>query len=731
MEKTNTRPTPSLNGTLPTAPVPSMLPMPMPLADIPSDEWNLQQVMAVVRRRAWAIASVAALVMSVVVPSTFSQEAVYQGQFRLLVEPVNANDDFENITSNLNAQPQNYYSSGLDYETQIQVLQSPQLLSDVVQRLQTVYPDLDYGYLAGGISINRLGETKILEVRYQSTNPKEIQIILQQLSKTYLSYSLTERQTNLRQGIQFIDAQLPSSQDRVDQLQRELQNFRQRFDFIDPDMQASQISGQDGSLKGQRIAIDQELAKARAHFSNLQGETGAIAALNSAELYQQLLGELRQVESKIAEELTRFREGSLSIQTLRQRRANLLPLLQQEAQRVVGSEVAEAISQIQILEVQSQTLAQAESRLLQQTQQLPVLSRQYADLQRELQVATESLSRFLTTRETLQIQAAQTEIPWQLIEAPEASNTPVSPNIRRSLILGLITSTLLGLGVAFLLERLDNVYYSIEDLKDKTRLPLLGKIPFNRQLASGEATLMDFLDIAGLPFRAMPRMMVPLPQSAGQDASGMSEFAESLRVLRTNIHLLSSDQPMRSLVVTSALPGDGKSTLAIHLAQAATAMGQRVLLVDADLRHSQLHNQLGLDNFQGLSNLISAEVQIEEVLQQPQPSAEFFVITAGQIPPDPTKLLSSQKMYQLMEDFKSKFDLVIYDTPFLAGLADASLLAANSNGIILVVRLGKTNCSSLSQVLENLRLSQIPILGVVANAVRSSAVRSRAIIKRA
>ncbi|MGB3296866.1 MAG: polysaccharide biosynthesis tyrosine autokinase, partial [Phormidesmis sp.] len=652
--------------------------------------------------RAWVVAGVAAIAMALVTARTLSQKEVYQGQFRVLVEPVNAGNDVSQLTSALGEQ--RLSRSSLDYETQVQVLRSPELMEPVAEQLSKTYPELSYLSLLSGLSINRLGDTKILEVNYTGSNPVKIQVVLDQLSKTYLKYSLEERQTNLRQGINFVEGQLPELQSQVDKLQNQLEAFRRQYNFIDPEAQSSLLSKQVSRLDEQRLQLEGNRALAEQTFSNLQAQDGALAALDGAPVYQQLIGELRSVEAKIAEELTRFEPDSLSIRVLEERRNNLIPLLEQEAQRSLSTKQAIAANNLRAIATQSETLASAEGKAEQGLDQLPALIRQYTDLQRELEVATAALNRFRLTRESLEIEAAQTEIPWQLIEVPVQPTRPISPNIPRGLATGAIASLLLGLGAAFLIEKLDNVYHTVDELKAGIKLPMLGTLPFNRDLKDSQLA----------PKRSISH---GYHTYGGNDESS---FLEAMRVLHTNIRMLSSDRPIRSIIISSALPGDGKSTVATNLAQVATAMGQRVLIVDTDLRKPQIHDRLDLPNNLGLSNLIADDLPLKSVMQQFDGSGQLFVLTAGKIPPDPTKLLSSHKMQQLMGTFERCFDLVIYDAPPATGLADVSLIGQRTDGLVLVTYLGKTDKTVLKQTVETLKLAQITTLGLVANGVKIS-----------
>lgn len=687
-----------------------------PWTEEQDDDWNFQEFINIARRRVRVMAVVATTVMATVFVLTFNKKPEYESSFRLLVEPVNNDTRVLDLFKD-----PNLTKSSLDYDSQIQVLKSPEVLNVIIQELQAFYPDINYTSLSKSLNITRLGETKILEVRYRSDDPTKVKVVLDKLAQDYSNYSQENRQSYLHQGIQFVDKQLPSMKTRVDKLQRDLQLFRQKNDFIDPESQVQQINNQINILAVRRQTINQQLAQARANLASLQSKDGDTAALNNATLYQQLIGQLRQLDAQIALESSRFEEDNPVIQALKLKRKNLLPVLAQEEQRFLDVKAAEVETEVQTLEVQSQDLAKAEQKLEQKRKQLPVLARRYTELLRGLQVATDSLNRFLTTRETLQIQGAQTELNWQLIQAPSRPDNPISSSdIRRSLLMALAAGVASAIGIALLLEKLDKTYHSAHTLKEKIKLPLLGNIPYEKQLQSRQSSTSK-QKTATLTPHSFSKRIPKLATIPEQDYSKYSaEFLEALRVLYTNIQLLSSDKPIRSIIISSAIAGDGKSTVAFHLAQIATAMGQRVLLVDADFRQPVIHSLSNLNNQWGLSNLISTNLPLGEVIRPFPSMSQLSVITAGPIPPDPTKLLSSQKMKRLMEEFHNTFDLVIYDTPPLVGLADASLLASYTDGIVLLVRINTTDSFVLKRALDSLTISRVNVLGVVANGQRSN-----------
>ena len=703
---------------------------PFPWSESQTDDWNLRDFLDLVRRRALVIAGVGSMVMAVVSGVTLSKTAEYEGNFRLLVEPVsNETNGLPNLVqgnSNLTGKP------GLDYESQIQVLKSPEVMKDIVKRLQVSYPEINYGNLLSNLTINRLGNTKLIEVRYRNQDPAKIESILQQMADSYLNYSLEKRQTKLRQGLQFVDQQLPNIKNRFESLQKELEIFRRKNNFFDSNSQERQLNEQLKLLSEQRITVNQELARARSNFNSLQGEEGALAILNSAQVYQSLVLKVRDLEAQIAGESTRFLAESPSMQNLKEKRDKLLPILRQEANRAVGLKLAEVATEIRNLQQRSEILGSREKQLQIQVQKLPILVRRYTQLQQQLKVAQESLKRFVTTRENLQIEAAQTELPWQLVQAANVPQNPVSPNIQRSLILGFVASILLGIGSALLLEKLDNTYHSLEELKQKLKLPILGTIPLEKEIQKTRRQKSDrqLMRKKLSPESAKEWVSNEIPSMMAVDSKNhvveedgyfdrSPQFLEAFRILHTNIQLLNSDRQIRSFVITSAIPGDGKSTISFYLAQIAAAMGKKVLLVDADLRQPTIHGISKVKNVWGLTNLISTNMPYEQAIQQMPFSRNFSILPSGPIPPDPTKLLASEKMRKLMKDLENKYDLVVYDAPPILALADANLLSPNTDGLILVNKMQQTDRSALKQTLDNLRISRVNILGMVVNGDKS------------
>ena len=276
-----------------------------------------------------------------------------------------------------------------------------------------------------------------------------------------------------------------------------------------------------------------------------------------------------------------------------------------------------------------------------------------------------------------------------VVDPPRLPSAPVSPQPLRNLALGLVLGLLLGLGLAVLRELLDNSVKAVRDV------PALAEVPILAHLAFDPAVQKQPL-ISNLPSHA-PR-------------------AEAYRILRTNFSFIDVDHASKAFVVTSALPGEGKSTIAINAAIAMAEAGQRVLLLDADLRRPQVETVLRLAGGVGLTTLLVGSASVDEVLQVHAESG-LHVIAAGSVPPNPAELLQSRTMHEVLDDLRSRYDVIVIDAPPLLPVTDAAVLASITDGAVLVVRHGKTTRDQLTQAVARLESVESAPLGVILNMV--------------
>lgn len=720
----------------------------------PQKGLNLGPILRTIKRKALVVAIITGAVTAGAYVYSKQTPPAYKGDFRLLVEPITNEGRVVEPSALARSQGQapSQETSNLDYATQLEILQSPRMLKEIYEQAKTKYPDLNYFIFTKSFAVQRyVGEnptqtdrTKLIQVAYSAEKPQEVLDVLNIAAAKYLKYSLEERRSRIGEGVKFIDDQLPELQTRVETLQSQLQRLQQQYKLSDPKAQGDALFAQARKTAEDQAITSGLLREQRALYASLQqqldltpNEAIAASALSEEPNYKALQAKIQELDNQIAIESGRFSDDNPTIINLQAKRKNLADLEAQEKSRILGQnqsgatgnpqvssfqnsvrvgliqKMVEADNQIKLLEVRNQELANSRALADQQARQFPSIARQYNDLQGQLDIATKTRDQLLTQRETLRVEAAQKQIPWEVVSKPEIPRGPggnlvAAPSKTKNIqIGGLVAGLLLGVGVAVLLEKRRNIFYIPKEIEEAIPLPLLGVIP----LYKSNQPLYNSLP-------ASPSFVGAIETTSNNKSADL--FREAFDSLYANIRFLFSDPAIRSLAVCSAASGDGKSTVALHLAQTAAAMGQRVLLVDANLRQPQLHNKFNLPNQKGLIELLSKKLALNELIGRSQIAENLFVLTAGQPLSNSSKLLASTQMQYLMEEFQATFDLVIYDTSDLTDFMDANFLAAHTDGILLVVAVNKTNRSVVKQVIEQLNTFRLPTLGVVANHVKKN-----------
>jgi polysaccharide biosynthesis transport protein len=721
--------------------------LPIELAEDPGD---LTWVLSVLRRKAPLILAIACLTTAAAAAAILAVSAAtkskYEGSFQLQVEAATA--EAKSSRSFVRAQTteraleesQNNVeqNSTLDYETQIRILKSNKLMDPIVKQIQQRYPKTTYESLSQDLKIDRVkitkdGKdqgTKLLEVIYTAPDRQQVLFVLGQVSQAYLNYSLQERQSNIRQGIKFIDNQLPALRERVNKIQAQIATLRQQSNSIDPDQQGVDFSQQLSSLKRQKLEIVAKAAEARARYQTLQQQLkggNAIAVLSEYPSMQKLVERYQELKTQIATTSSRFSEDNPSLQSLREEEKKLTTLFATEADKILSR----AAAQVEIVTNQERAISQAETNLNQKFQELPEFARKYGLLKQDLKAASETLDRYLSKREAVGIDAAQQQIPWETLGAPKlksnAAGEPIdSAKSNKVLLFSLaaILASLLAVAIAFLVEIWQDILYTPNEVRRATKLPVLAAIP----IAKNSSKSPNVIPASEIEITtSLPPETKQLPEAIDRDAFSLTPqdfsalsprptktqlFKESFNALYTNIGFANERPQVRAVAISSSAYQEGKSKVAIYLARAAASAGQKVLLVDTDLRAPQLHAYLKLDNTKGLSEAIESKLDVDRLIQRSYVERNLYVLVAGRPSATPVQLLSSPRMRGLMNKFITDFDLVIYTTPPI-DYADLSWIAAQVDGVIVASRLGKIKRSVLTQTISSLRISQIPILGIV------------------
>lgn len=712
-----------------------------------------------IRRRFWLL-GILCLAVGLATVKALTAESTYVSSLQLLVEPnyQSKKQDGQEGADKQIVDP----NIQVDSATQLNLMQGSQLLQKAIDLLRPDYPDLTIKELRKSLSVFQVegseddSKTKIFEANYTANDPVKTQKILQAVQRVYLDYNREQQRLRLAKGLAFIDEQLPKARLSVTQSEAALERFRKTQNLIEPDAQTKALTDALNAIQDERRKNQAQYRELQANYNTLQQQVArspkdalVSSRLSQSTRYQSLLNEIQKTDLALAEQRKRFTDGNPTIQKLLFQRQQQLALLEEEGQRTVGDDssqlkgesllsegqlgetdvsltnkLLELQASIRGLMAREQTLAEKEQQLRVELERFPSVLADYNRLQPEIKLKRETLDQLEKARQELSLEIARGGFDWQVVEQPLLGEK-TGPKKAQIILLGAVAGVMLGGIAAFIRETMDDAVRSSDELKQQVALPVLGMTPeLPKAKKSEPRMLLPFgksqalapvgnQPIIKLPF-GKPKVLAPWTV----EVLHWSPSWQSLDLIYKNIQLLSSVSTLRSLMVTSAVAGEGKSTLALGLAISAARLHQRVLLIDADLRNPTLHEKLNLPNDYGLSTLLSSDAPLPIQTSHHASSAYIDVITSGPISADPANLLSSPRMGELMAAFEQTYDLVLVDAPPVLGLVDSILTASYCRGVVLVARMGQITRTELTQATA--MLSKLNLIGVVANGDNSS-----------
>jgi capsular exopolysaccharide synthesis family protein len=689
------------------------------LESTPGHEHGEEQVLSIdfgryveaIRRYAWVIAAIVALAVTGAVVYTTRQTRIYQATATVQVEP--RIPDLLGQGAELLATAG---ASGEYYKQQLSVLKSNTLLRATVEtnqlQLQLLtdkeregLPD-DVIYqtatdrLADMVKVSYPNQDRIIYIAVRSPNAKLAADIANFHSAEYVGYS-----KGLIDTTKVADA-LQKEFEGAEKDLRDADAALYKFQK-DNDLLAVSIEDKQSLNSANITSYTTRLNDAHAHRLELNarldrmrkssvGEPldSPVLALTQSPALDTLKSQYFDESNKFAEIEKEMGPKAPEYQMQKAKVEDLHAQLQAEVHR----QVAAVEEELQTTIATEDALSKEVDHFKQQALDLGPVLVGYNDLARKKKTAEDNynilVARLSTNVLTGELNKATDASLVKPLDEALVPTDPVSPNLRLNVVIALFVSLMFGVGLAVLLAWLDRSVKSVEDAQSAAGAPVLGMIPM---IAEGEVASDDDKK-RDLYVHQHPTHAV----------------AEFCRSLRTNILFSGGDRELKTLVVSSPNQREGKTTMVIYLGTTMAQSGQRVLLVDTDMRRPRLHRSMGVSREKGLSNLIVGEESFDDVIKSTE-IQNLYVLPCGPTPPNPAELLMTKRFAHVLEELKGRFDRVILDSPPLQGLTDAVVLSKQTDGALLVVRAGKTLRDEVRRAAREIRSVDGPITGVILN----------------
>ena len=685
-----------------------------------TDSIDLQAYWRTIVRRRWLIIPFFLAVVLVTSIVTLRQTRIYDATCTIIID-LSAPKvlDKDSVQEVVESGSGGYWYSKEFYETQYKVLTSRTVAQRVVDKLQLgqnlKFLGLDevkdpaelekhrgradpVATLLRNLKLAPVKDSRIVRVTYEDPDPAFAAQVANTLAESYIAENLSVKTVTSQNASEWLETQLAELEKKLDSSSKELFEFKKSHDIVATTWEDRQ------SMVTQRLnQINDALTRARVRRAELQARNDAIAQASASldqagadvEALQPVATsvaiqtmKLRYVETRAdcADLRSRYGEEHPRLQACDKKLAETRQGMRDEikialnASRQEFQEVIKTERNLQGLLAETKTDAFG---LNQYERDYLELKRGYDNNQRLYELV---LKRLKDTGVSGMLQNSNVRI----LDRARPATRPVRPDLLRNLALAVLIGLLGGVGLAFAAEALDTSITSQQQIEERLGLTFLGIIPSIEKAKDGTAQDM---------------VVHTQPKSAA---------AECLRAVRTNLLFMSPEKPLKTIMVTSPGPQEGKTTTAISLAITMAASGNRVLLVDADMRRPRVHRAFGIPNGAGLTSLILGEGALS-ALCQPTAVEHLFVLPCGPVPPNPAELLHTAAFQRLLKEMSASYDRVIIDSPPIGVVADAVVMGTHVDGTLIVLKAGQTSRDVARQAVRQLSDVKAPLFGAVLN----------------
>jgi len=681
---------------------------------------SLSEYLVKVKRRWKPALAIFLLTLGVTGGLSLLQKKTYQAEGKLLFKPKSAVGELEEIGAGT-GELKPILNDQTPISTQIQILESEPVIQQVIDREKLTDGDgdpLKPKDFRKRLMAEVVGGTDVVTIGYKHPDPEMASKIVNAVMDVYIQEQIKGNQRDPGAAQAFLEKQQSGVEAQVNNAEQEIAEFRTKNKIVDLSEEKKGIVENLGSINQQITVTGSELQGMQAQSAALQGQLGlnleqAVKAnqLGSYPEVQSILNQLAQTESDLATERQRFNDGHPTIVSLTEKKNALT----QQLRNLIAVNVGEGVEvsqgllsnentnkdnqlekfinfKIEELSLQRQVAAlyQSQQNLLNRANILPQLEQKDRELTRRAESAGQTYESLLKNLSQASLAASSESGNADVVEY---ASVPDKGSSGRTVLLGmgLVLGAFLANLSIILLEMQDRSIQSLQEIKKKFPYQTVGITRLEPPMYQGRIVTRDEPD---------------------------SFSSEVYRMIQANLKFLTSDKPPKVILVTSSVPEEGKSTVTANLAAAIAQLGRNVLLVDADLRRSSQHRLWGVDNRQGLKDIVTDKIIPLSVIKQPMP--KLNLLTSGIVDSNPLAILDSPEMSDFVGRSRRDYDLILIDAPPLPVTADVLTISKLVDGILFVTRPGVVEQESAELAQEALATTGQKILGMVINGVKAS-----------
>jgi len=704
-----------------------------------SQESTLGEYIRVLAKRKWTVLACLITIFSVVAIASLKMTPVYEASGSIAINKPDSG------LVNFNNSPTfsvDYYDP-TELETEVKILQSDLLALQVIKELALdrrpdfggktpalsssldLAPDplqADAGRTSsllagfrGSLRVTLAPNTHIIEVHYRSADKELAANVVNTLMNTYTENNFKSRFDSTMQASDWLSKQLVDLQMKVETSQEKLVHYQKEHEILGIDEKQNITTAKLDELNRALTSAESERMEKESVYRLVQaGDTETVASAASSldaagsgtqsasGLLDSLRGKEAELKIQAADLETQFGPAYPKLAQLNNQLKEIDAQILLETKKIAGKIRGQYMAALQ----REEMLRGALERQKQEQNKLNESAIEYSLLKRDLDTNRQLYEGLLEKLKQAGVSAGLRSNNFRIVDIARAPTAPVEPNIPRNLAFAFMLGLTSGVGLAFLLEGLDSTVRTTEQAQMISGLPPLGMIPLGSR-ASREGANSKRLVIATSK-EAVELITQVRPQS---------QMAESYRALRTSLLLSNLGAPPKVIMVTSALPQEGKTTTSINCAVVLAQKGVRVLLIDADLRRPSIHKTLGMGPRSGLSNVLTGSATLEQAITRSPILPNLSILPAGTPPPNPAELLASTNMRDVLDGLRAQYDHIVVDTPPTLSVTDAVVLSPRADAIVLVIRSGQTTKQALRRSRDILMQVNAKVSGVLLNAV--------------